>query len=78
MTTFSAMLKQNIAIKKRYKGSINAASMGGVKFDEYADIIRRALTKRWGIRITKADSNRYPRNLSLRRGWYDTGSNELH
>ena len=58
MTTFSAMLTQNIAIKNDIKDALSMQqSMDGVKFDEYADIIRGALTKRWGIRIEKADSN---------------------
>jgi hypothetical protein len=58
MTTFSEMLTQNIAIKNDIKDALSMQqSMEGVKFDEYADIIRGALTKRWGIRITKADSN---------------------
>ncbi len=58
MTTFSEMLTQNIAIKNDIKDALSMQqSMDGVKFDEYADIIRGALTKRWGIRITKADSN---------------------
>jgi hypothetical protein len=58
MTTFSEMLTQNIAIKNDIKDALSMQqSMEGVKFDEYADIIRGALTKRWGIRIAKADSN---------------------
>lgn len=58
MTTFSAMLTQNIAIKNDIKDALSMQqNMTGVKFDEYADIIRGALTKRWGIRIEKADSN---------------------
>lgn len=58
MTTFSEMLTQNIAIKNDIKDALSMQqSMDGVKYDEYADIIRGALTKRWGIRITKADSN---------------------
>ena len=58
MTTFSQMLTQNIAIKNDIKDALSIQqSMTGVKFDEYANIIRGALTKRWGIRITKADSN---------------------
>jgi hypothetical protein len=58
MTTFSEMLTQNIAITNDIKDALSMQqSMDGVKFDEYADIIRGALTKRWGIRITKADSN---------------------
>lgn len=58
MTTFSEMLTQNIAIKNDIKDALSIQqSMDGVKFDEYADIIRGALTKRWGIRIAKADSN---------------------
>lgn len=58
MTTFSEMLTQNIAIKNDIKDALSMQqSMDGVKFDEYADIIRGALTKRWGIRIAKADSN---------------------
>ena len=58
MTTFSAMLTQNIAIKNDIKDALSMQqSMDGVKFDEYADIIRGALTRRWGIRIAKADSN---------------------
>lgn len=58
MTTFSEMLTQNIAIKNDIKDALSMQqSMDGVKFDEYADIIRGALTKRWGIRIEKADSN---------------------
>ncbi len=58
MTTFSAMLTQNIAIKNDIKDALSMQqNMTGVKFDEYANIIRGALTKRWGIRIEKADSN---------------------
>jgi len=58
MTTFSEMLTQNIAIKNDIKDALSMQqSMDGVAFDEYANIIRGALTKRWGIRIEKADSN---------------------
>jgi hypothetical protein len=58
MATFQELLTENIAIKNDIKDALSMQqSMDGVKFDEYADIIRGALTKRWGIRITKADSN---------------------
>lgn len=58
MATFQDLLTENIAIKNDIKDALSMQqNMTGVKFDEYADIIRGALTKRWGIRIEKADSN---------------------
>lgn len=58
MATLQELLQKNLNIKNDIKDALSIQqSMDGVAFDEYADIIRGALTKRWGIRIEKADSN---------------------
>lgn len=58
MTTFQELLQQNIDIKNDIKDALSIhQSMDSVDYDEYADIIRGALTKRWGFKINLADSN---------------------
>lgn len=58
MTTFQELLQQNLDIKNDIKDALSIQqSMDGVTFDDYADIIRGALVKRWGFKIALADSN---------------------
>jgi hypothetical protein len=58
MTTFQELLQQNIDIKNDIKDALSIhQSMDSVDYDEYADIIRGALTKRWGFKISLSDSN---------------------
>ena len=58
MATFQELLQKNLNIKNEIKDALSIQqSMDGVKFDEYADIIRDALVKRWGFKIALNDSN---------------------
>jgi hypothetical protein len=58
MTTFAEMLQKNLNIKNDIKDALSIQQpMDGVDFDEYADIIRGALTRRWGFKIALNDSN---------------------
>jgi hypothetical protein len=58
MTTFQELLQKNLNIKNDIKDALSIhQNMDSVDFDEYADIIRGALVKRWGFKISLSDSN---------------------
>ena len=56
--TFQQMLNDTNNIKNTIKASLSLErNMDNVKFSQYPDIIKGLVTKHWGFRIAKADSN---------------------